>query len=256
MLPEDRLNLFPEFSAQVAGYVQSPRRRDGLHVMVDVGGGTLDVAVFNIHEHQGQLLFPVFARKVRPLGTRYLMKSRSNKLPKILPGGISPFDDLPNEEVFCKKFGLSEAELESVDAQFRKSVEDVVVEQLRFTKVRRVPKAPQWFPSSPRAPEYGQGLPSFFCGGGALSTFYSSLLNGFERKDTALKLKPLKLPAPEDIEPAYLAASEYERLNVAYGLSLDPFDIGKIKRMSDVPDAPLTATESGVRDRYVSKDHV
>ena len=66
-LPDDRINAFPEFVAQLAAYVRSPRRRNGLHVMVDVGGGTLDVTVFNVHQNDDEDVYPVFARKVAPL---------------------------------------------------------------------------------------------------------------------------------------------------------------------------------------------
>ena len=46
LLPDDRISAFPEFSAQVTGYVQSPSRQEGLHATADVGGGTLDVTIF------------------------------------------------------------------------------------------------------------------------------------------------------------------------------------------------------------------
>ena len=255
-LPEDRVNPFPEFSAQVAGYVQSPRRRDGLHAMVDVGGGTLDVTIFNIHEQEGELVFPIFARNVQPLGTRYLMRSRLKEQRETPQGGFSPFDDLPIDGVFCEKVGLSEAELRKVDDPFRRSVEDAVSNELRYTKVHRAPRAPHWFKDSPQAPEYGQGLPSFFCGGGALSTFYSSVLCGFEEEDLPLKLKALELPVPDSLESSDFSPRVYPRMNVAYGLSLDPLDIGQIKRMSEVPDDRLEATAASIQERYVSKDHM
>lgn len=255
-LPADRVNLFPEFSAQVAAYVQSPRRREGLHAMVDVGGGTLDVTVFNIHDQEGELVFPIFARKVQRLGTRYLMRSRLKAQPENTQVGFSPFDDLPIEEWFCEKTGLAESELRTVDDLFRKCVEDVISEQLRYTKVNRAPRAPHWFRDSPPAPEYGQGLPSFFCGGGALSTFYSSVLYGFEEADLPLRLKALELPVPDSLESSDFSPSAYPRMNVAYGLSFDPFDIGQIRRMSEVPDDRLEATGSNMRERYVSKDQM
>ena len=58
LLPDDRINAFPEFSAQVTGYVRSPSSQEGLHATVDVGGGTLDVTIFNLWQQDGEPPLP------------------------------------------------------------------------------------------------------------------------------------------------------------------------------------------------------
>ena len=49
--------------------------------------------------------------------------------------------------------------------------------------------------------------------------------------------------------------SAYARLAVAYGLSFDPFDIGKIKPESDIEDMPIEPPDSRYGDSYVGKEH-
>ena len=47
-LPErlEHLDVVPEFVAQVAAYMESSQRVEGIHLLVDIGGGTLDAACF------------------------------------------------------------------------------------------------------------------------------------------------------------------------------------------------------------------
>ncbi|MCY4311297.1 MAG: hypothetical protein OXC54_08320, partial [Rhodospirillaceae bacterium] len=223
ILPDDRISAFPEFAAQLAGYVRSPRRRDGLHVTVDVGGGTLDVTVFNVHQIEGEDVYPIFARKVAPLGVRYLSISRSQELHVLVSKALSPFDDLPSEADFRKNFKITKEELRNADQPFRSRAESVVAEPLLYTRKQRYPDAPQWRLESD---QYGKPLPSFFCGGGVLSEFYASLLHKFEEKRPPLKLRSLPLPIPNDLKAPGITSRDYARLAVAYGLSFDPYDIG------------------------------
>ncbi len=46
-LHPDKVNCFPEFAAMISGYIRSPRRKKDLHLLVDIGAGTVDVTVFN-----------------------------------------------------------------------------------------------------------------------------------------------------------------------------------------------------------------
>jgi len=251
LLPDDRINAFPEFSAQLAGYVRSPRRRDGLHVTVDIGGGTLDVTVFNVHESNGEDIYPIFARQVRPLGVRYLVAARLEVLQKAPERALSPFEDLPSDIVFGKKFGITQDQLEGADRPFHKRIVKAVGESLRYTRQRRYPTAPQWNLSSDR---YGEPLPGFFCGGGALAEFYAELLRGFQGRKPPFRLRASQLPVPDDLKFPGGTDKEYPRLAVAYGLSFDPFDIGQIRRMNEVEDHRAEASRSTYEDRYIGKE--
>lgn len=250
-LPDDRINAFPEFSGQLAGYVRSPRRRDGLHATVDVGGGTLDVTVFNVHQSNGEDVYPIFARKVVPLGVRYLTAARLRELNHEIDSEHSPFDNLPSNADFVKIFGMTEKQLEDADRPFRNSVAGAVVDALIYTKQHRYPKAPQWDISSS---DYGEPLPGFFSGGGSQAEFYADLLRGFEVHEPPCKLRASVLPIPDDLEASGMTPQCYARLAVAYGLSFDPFDIGQIRRMNEVEDIPAEEPQLAYEDRRVGKE--
>lgn len=252
LLPDDRINAFPEFSAQITGYVRSPSSQEGLHATADVGGGTLDVTIFNVLQRDGEPRYPIFFRWVKPLGVRYLMSHRLKTFGKEDGNAYSPFENMPSHMDFINKYEISEGELEDADRPFRRRVQDEIVSSLKYTREHRDPKAAHWDPGSS---SYGDGLKSFFCGGGVLSEFYSGLLHEFEAKPATLKLRPLQLPVPEDLEMPGDFATAYARLAVAYGLSFDPFDIGKIKRESEIEDIPIEMPESRLGDSYVAKEH-
>ena len=252
-LPDDRFHAFPEFSAHLAGYVRSPRRRDGLHVSVDIGGGTLDVTVFNIHQNNGEDVYPIFSRQVEPLGVRYLTAARLQVLNKDTDHEHSPFDDLPSDADFMEKFGMTKGQIKDVDQPFLKSVAGAVRGALRHTKQHRYPNAPQWDIASS---SYSEPLPGFFCGGGSLAGFYADLLRRFEEEAPPCKLRASELPVPDDLEASGMTSKGYARLTVAYGLALDPFDIGQIRRMNEVKDIQAEEFRSAYEDGHIGKEQM
>ena len=97
-------------------------------------------------------------------------------------------------------------------------------------------------------------LKEFLLRRGCLSGFYSALLDEFKDKPPKLRLRAVQLPVPEDLEmPSHLAAT-YARLAVSYGLSFDPFDIGKIKPASEIKDIPKEP-KPRFGDSYIGKEH-
>lgn len=71
-LSDEAIGLFPEFVAQVNSYVKSPLRQPDLHLLVDVGAGTVDVAVFVVHETEQGDMFPIQAKSVSKRGVNFL----------------------------------------------------------------------------------------------------------------------------------------------------------------------------------------
>ena len=250
-MPDDRFAVFPEFAAQIAGYVRSPLGRDGLHANVDVGGGTLDFTVFNVVRANGEFRYPIFDRRVKPLGVRYLLAERFKMISANHDGFCSPFEDLPSDREFIAAHGLSEVELGQLDASFRKNVQETIAKSLQYVKNRRDPRAPHWMPGHL---QYGEGLRSFFCGGGVLSDFYGGLLREFEEKQPALKLRPVKLEQPTDLKMPDGQEIGYARLAVAYGLAQDPYNLGSIKPMSKIDDEHPDPPRPAFGDAYIGKE--
>jgi hypothetical protein len=96
--------------------------------------------------------------------------------------------------------------------------------------------------------EWEDGLPVFVCGGGREHPVFVEALD----KNEALAMTVLRnvgrfrrmtLDRPRDLQPARLTEGEFQRLAVAYGLSIGrAFDLGNIEAVADI--APLPPPQS------------
>ena len=216
-----RISVFPEIVPQVASYVKSKQRREGVHVFVDVGGGTLDVTVFQVlSPNLGSEEVPVWARMVHPLGTRYLLdhickeSSSSVELP--------PFGDFPSAEDIATDIRVSPTELKEIMAPFNGRV----VGAIRKTIMDATSFNLQW---------PGRG---FLGGGGAFVELYKDAVKRFASRDFVYRVNRVPLPRPDELEASEIDDTHWHRLAVAYGLSFDPFDIASIKPPEEIEPVP------------------
>ena len=215
----DRIKVFPEFVPQVASYVQSKQRQKGVHVLVDAGGGTLDVTVFQVLPSGIDKGWdPVWARTVRPLGTRYLVDHIAEKSGRGLT--LSPFRHLPSEAEIARKVDVSLEELTDIVEPFRRRIVLAVGETIR--KAGNTYMTLEW-PGR-----------LFLVGGGAFIELYSDVAEEFTRKDWKFGVHRLRLPRPDDLEAPEINDSHWHRLAVAYGLSFDPDNIRRIRPPEDI----------------------
>lgn len=240
-LPDDRINVFPEFAVQLMGYIESPQRLPGLHILVDIGAGTLDLAIFNVHTSDGEDKFPVFTKSVESFGTQFLIRNRLKNRPE--PGWKpSPYESVPSATEFEVRLSLGNDELKEIDEPFEEKIADLTREKLTHTKNKRVPKG--WDRN---------GTPTFLCGGGAKVDFYRKIFSRFEQLPRPpLKMRLRSFDKPEDLNTEGV---EYDRLSVAYGLSLDPDNIAKIIKSQDIKDYEEEPSESDT-DRYIGPEQV
>lgn len=228
-LHHEAISLFPEFVAQITGYVRSPLRQSDLHLLVDVGAGTLDATVFNVHEDDGEDRFPIFAKGVEQLGTRFLVRHRIEGTTLLEKEVLGPFAPVPDKHKFSKLLGIDVGALLDKDRPFRERALNLVGSLLQKTKTRFYRTSRRW----------EQGVPLFLCGGGSQCDFYREIFNPMDGKIHGFPVVRKKLPMPQQLEAPGVSSTDYDRLSVAYGLSFDPFDIGEI--IKDVPpddDAP------------------
>jgi len=228
MIASEYINLFPEFAAQVTGYVRSPMRREDMHAMLDIGAGTTDFTVFIVWENSGEDKFPIMAKSVKSLGVRYLIKHRINKSNYKGNNLFERNNKLLDDKAFSKQLGLESKELSNIDSQFRAMVRTQVIEQFAYTKDCRYTLPQRW----------KEEIPFFLCGGGANVNLYKDIVKSIERKNKPYKIKTLNLPKPDKLQADGLSESQYNRLSVAYGLSFDAFDIGVITYPPNEP--PVT----------------
>ena len=216
-----RIKVFPEFVPQVASYVKSKQRQEGVHVFIDVGSGTLDVTVFQVLSSRvANAKVPVWARTVQPLGTRYLIH-------RVCEGfghdpTWQPIGHLPSEAEIARSIGVSLGQFRNMVTPFRCRVVYAVGETIRESGKFRL----RW-PGR-----------MFLGGGGAFIDLYKGIAEEFEQKRWKFGIHWVPLPRPDDLDAPAIDDTHWHRLAVAYGLSYDPLDIGEIKPPEDIEQVP------------------
>lgn len=216
-----------EFVAQIASYTRSPQRQHDLHLLVDIGAGTVDVVTFNVNkdEQTGEDQFPIFWASVNNLGTHYLMSRR------LQDGKISQGDHqddaitVPSAEKFSQATGLPIQVVRRSDRTHASAVAGAISAVLRTTKQKRYRRSPRW----------QTGIRVFLCGGGsACEAFQVSIVEAGRR--SGVPLPPIKLPLPERLRAPGLPQDQFHRVSVAFGLGMDAFNLGQIRPMAAVED--------------------
>lgn len=220
VLPKDLIGLdvLPEFVAQIAGYVQSAQRQRGLHALVDVGGGTLDVVTFIVHERDGEDVFPFLVPEIRALGTQMLYQNRLIEAPEHekakLPDELQP---VLNTSEYAKCTGLPEDHIALRDNVFWSEVHSTVHRVFHHTKRNRYRLSEAWT----------KGLPVFLTGGGgSVEGYQESVQSGGLNCAPVMNL--MLLPKHPKLAEFSGTKSDYQRVSVACGLAQDAFSLGKL----------------------------
>jgi hypothetical protein len=210
--------VLPETAAEAAGFAKSTNRAPGVYLMVDVGAMTLDVCAFRLSEGDAATdLYALCAAQVRPLGV----------------------------EAYHWFLGQGKKELDFVE-----QCDCCLREVVWGTKTKKDPHAECW--------QTGNDLPVFLVGGGAKNALHRRIvdsLNPWLRRYTQNEgARVIELPIPKNIDLP-IAASDFGRLGVAWGLSHPPSEIGEIFSPSTVKDKP-PPTAIDWTERFVGKEQV
>lgn len=218
-LSGDAVEIVPEFAAQVCGYVRSPMRQNGAHLLIDVGGGTLDAAVFNVYRDVDESdLFPVFAGSVTASGVLPMHQRRLASLDAdSVPVRTHDYVETSSYADAAEHLSVSVESLKRADAPFRDEVRSQILGVLETAKRERYPRL------------YQQPVRVFLCGGGARVELFSRIVESLVRAHYPCNLEFAKLPRVDRLAAEHLDDDVYDRLSVAYGLSFDAFDIGTVR---------------------------
>jgi hypothetical protein len=255
----DQAAVYPEIAAQINGYVRSDRwdRRAPKFMLVDVGGGTVDAAVFNVvPQSNGGNRFAFFRSQVERLGVGVLHRRRLEWLFSQAKGG-SP-DVLIDELARLKAQPSRTRALQSVtdyllgarisghtiDDEFYSEYAHLLWNDLlNVVRTKIDPQREQWL-----------DLPILFCGGGREIRLYRKFAEVITaNKLFSVGLREFELEAPAKMSAPGLAEGEFQRLSVAYGLSF--LDLDEYVTADAIEDMPLEAIEHP-RAEYVGKDMV
>ena len=230
--PED-VGAIPEVIAEVVAYARSDLRREGTHLLVDVGASTLDVATFILHTNDGEDQFSLLTAEVRNLGAYVLHRQRITDIAKRAEDtlaqtlgqadGISPLPELSSY------LPVDAESLVNVDQEFQGKCNRLISKILWETRTRRNPIAFVW--------DKGGELPVFVCGGGrSLRVYVESVESAVRSSAPHTHADLLSLPKPSNFHADESAPDEYDRLAVAFGLSTRKDRIGEVTPPAAIGD--------------------
>ena len=243
----EQVAVVPEIAAAVVGYARSKHRREGLHVMVDVGASTIDICGFILHPVDGEDgdQYHLLTALVERLGLHELhlrrtraVKAAGGRLRSVVAAAPSPFGAIPDagRSYVDDPARRLHGQLDKVDEGYAVECTNAIMTVLMALRTRRDPHSTNW----------ESGLPVFVGGGGGrfklvtdiLSRSHARLVNAVETRG----IKRMGLPALPPLSNSDIPEEMAGRLDVAYGLSFDSLDIGEIHpphRIADVPPMPV-----------------
>ncbi|WP_368622620.1 hypothetical protein [Paraburkholderia sp. BR13444] len=261
------VDVVPEVSAQLQGFMTAARwdwRNRPIMMLVDVGAGTVDSALFHVRapdNGHGQLTF--YSSKVEQNGVMNLHRARVASLNEMLPCG----EDHQEAREYLRLISQPTDRLRPIPETIDQYLPGYQEADAGIDTSFRIDRYRRQVASCIRDAKVGKGIsagqlvrvPLLLCGGGSRMRFYGSidqLINNTPGWDLSVEL--MKLPVPSDLADSGWHGEEFDRLSVAYGLSLSgdgDRSLGKIVRAIEVPDAEnYRPKDAG--DCYVSKDQV
>lgn len=267
LMPE--VLVYPEVYAQVFGFVSGrdtydPRGKN-IYLLVDIGAGTIDTSLFHVTKAAGNRWnFQAFTSTVEFNGAVNLHRSRLGWWGEAVAQSAPHRRDLSES---LQQATLNTDCLVRIPARHEDYVshsdirwQDSTVHPDRTFMSTRV--RPQILDNTyVRAWREGHleqkdifGVPTFLCGGGMRMPFFNELLKDLDRRDpnaSWVHAKPRKLSVPDRLDAKGIADADYDRLSVAYGLSL--MRMGAITSDPIAPK-PAKGAEPQYRDSFVGKE--
>lgn len=207
---------YPEIAAAVQSFVSAPNAREGFYLYCDIGGGTLDGAVFRLRKENGQKKVNFYAGNIQPFGVQAVLDRHPGVSRQALADYKSP--------------------RKKPDA----AVEDALEPEERAINLEVAPL------TTTAKEKYRDGwrsvaeVPVFLGGGGRDLAFFDEAVFGTYRAhklDRAgiPKFTAKVVPRPEDFDLGDVPAEEFHRFAVAYGLSIDHGAAPELLLPKDIP---------------------
>lgn len=254
----DRVHAQPEIIAEVSGYARSPLRREGLHVLVDAGAGTLDVATFGLLEHHEEDRYPVFEAGVYALGAARLYRHRCEAASRSAPDE----DARQSLASHLKRSGtISGGQIPDLAeiAPWLQATDVEAIENEYFLQLAHALRSvimPTVKKRSPGVLSRQRTVPVFVCGGGAR---VEAIRSGVQRSARSIGKNPnqwelINIPTPENFSVLGIGPEAFDRLAVADGLACGPFDFGDVVAPDAIPDVEGSARMVETESLYVGAE--
>ena len=256
-IASDRINIIPEVSAQVMGYIQSTVHQDGSHLLIDVGAGTVDICYFTLNleeDTHSLLLISVQYNGVFELHSARIneMRDRFNKWIEKFGFEEDPIKPIPINALgyFPKTTDNTLTFQMTSDETYQKKTRYQLHFLINEAKKSRDPNSPQW----------DSGVISFLTGGGRNTSVYNNAVNDvnewLQTKGNVCGLRMIELPQPPNLNIGDPPIPDYQRLSVAFGLSHTKDELGKIIPEYEIGDLIIEKGQKDISDDFISKDQV
>jgi hypothetical protein len=242
-------SVFPELAAALTEYIRDPNRPEGLfYGFCDIGGGTIDGAIFRLHRSSGLPRLAILSASVAPYGTAALAWAIVGKLDKTLPTDeasvlSSQFETLLTEKQVLPVIPREPAArlFERLDAEAMKNVQNFVRRFVNEARLKRNVNGHTF--ADPFTGEKIE-LRFFLAGGGAESGWYRTAILSLDPKDNQAfdGVKKLRLETVK--RPGGFRGSDFPRFVIALGLTNLPDELeeasqllpSKIKKKAPLPE--------------------
>lgn len=239
-------SIIPEIAAGAIGYALSDQRRNGLHMMVDIGAGTVDVCMFILGNTEISNRYSLLTADVKPFGTAMYHSHILNKItaenPDVIQRQITyntltfPITDMQKLVAYFNldTNTIKENNFNDYIEEFNRSLDMMLRNIIWNTKRVRAPYEIVWR-------ELNQ-LPLVMIGGGSQSILYQNSIKRINKWMTSHVSNRGILNIPSIIPRDLTKDGRPEYLAVAWGLSHRSLDIGDIipaDRIEDIPPLPV-----------------
>lgn len=261
---EIEISVQPEITAQIYAFVSSSKydpRAANHYLIVDVGAGTVDTAIFNVQQNKNTAAwdFTIFKDTVERHGVVELERNRINWWDKQLKLANANNELCEKLKIYANHIDQLEVHPESYKNYFigidipkildissnpdNFFYEKKVLDQVKIKTLYKCYQANQL------ETQHIENIPFFLCGGGSRMGIYKELIKSLQIKMPGfswLRAKNKNLEKPDNLISPNLNSNDYDRLSVAYGLSKMYF--GKLKQ-------PIELTQyvyhRNYRDNYI-----
>lgn len=238
----DMIGVVPEVAAGVASYARSQLRREGAHLFVDVGATTFDSSIFLLQQSgDGELKYVFLSADVdSELGALRLHRHRAREIGRLALAQFAAAEPLKPIPTTAQECIPPKGAVENVDAEF--------AERCTIKLGAVIARAKNKAPPELSVPEHGPpgSMQVILSGGGVHLPLYRNVIEESGRRAApggrqGFRVKPfqtMQVPSPQDLRGPVMTPADWQRLEVAYGLSFQIDDIGDFVPPSALSNPP------------------
>jgi len=257
------VGVIPEVAAQIQGFMTSARwdwKNRPIMMLVDVGAGTVDTALFHVNPSDKKLTF--YSSRVESFGAMNLHRERVSWLVKGIPKAI----EFTRVHDYLQSIALPTGRVKAIPSEVEEYLpgycihikknnidKDFQVYKYRAQVAGSINDAKLYKGVGTKGSQQLIGIPLLLCGGGSRLPIYSTIQNQINGSlGLNVSVEKTLMPVPIELKDNGWRLEEFDRISVAYGLSLQQ-GLEKIVRAVEVPDIARSKV-SEASERYVSKD--